>query len=126
MARNEKNEEIVLRFIRAWSRLDADELVEFFADDGTYHNMPLSPVSGRNLLRGFIAAFLKSWTATEWEVLNLVSRGDTVIAERIDRIKVGDKAVELPCCGVFEMRDGKIKVWRDYFDMATYTKALAG
>ena len=24
------------------------------------------------------------------------------------------------------VRDGKIAVWRDYFDMGTYTRALAG
>lgn len=120
------NEEIVRNFIKAWPRLDAEELVNFFTSDGVYHNMPLAPVSGRDNLRSFIAAFLKSWTATEWDVLNLVSRGDIVIAERIDRITVGDKSVHLPCCGVFEVKDGKIKVWRDYFDMATYTKALAG
>ena len=38
----------------------------------------------------------------------------------------GSKKVDLPCCGVFEMANGKIKVWRDYFDMATYTKPLQG
>jgi limonene-1,2-epoxide hydrolase len=27
--------------------------------------------------------------------------------------------------GVFEMHNGKIRVWRDYFDLATYTKAIA-
>jgi len=37
---------------------------------------------------------------------------------------VGGKPVNLPCCGVFEMQDGKIKVWRDYFDMGTYVSAL--
>ncbi|MBI3678050.1 MAG: nuclear transport factor 2 family protein [Proteobacteria bacterium] len=120
------NEEIVRNFIKAWSRLDVNELVDFFASDGVYHNMPLAPVAGRDNLRGFIAAFLKSWTATQWDILNLVSHGDVVIAERVDRTTVGGKSVTLPCCGVFEMKDGKIKTWRDYFDMATYTKALAG
>jgi Limonene-1,2-epoxide hydrolase len=54
------------------------------------------------------------------DVLNLMSKGDIIVAERLDRTMVGDKAVNLPCCGVFEMENGKIKVWRDYFDMATY------
>ena len=47
-------------------------------------------------------------------------------SQRIDRTRLGEKAVDLPCCGVFEMRNGKIQVWRDYFDMGTYMKALAG
>ena len=56
----------------------------------------------------------------------LVADGDTVIAERVDRIRVGEKWIELPCCGVFHLRDGKIALWKDYFDLATYTRALAG
>lgn len=120
------NEQIVCDFIKAWSRLDVDELLTYFTEDGVYHNMPIAPVSGQAKLRPFISAFLKGWTATNWEILNLVSSGDVVVVERIDRTKMGQRSVDLPCCGVFEMSQGKIKVWRDYFDMATYTKALSG
>lgn len=120
------NERIVRDFIAAWSTLDADRIVSFFAEDGVYHNMPIQPVAGRAALKPFIAAFLNGWSKTDWEIVTLVSSGDTVIAERVDRTRVGDKPVDLPCCGVFEMQDGKIKVWRDYFDMTTYTRALAG
>lgn len=118
------NAAIVRDFIAAWSRLDPDELVGFFTEDGTYHNMPMGPVSGRQKLRGYIAGFLRGWASTQWDVLNLVASGDVVIAERLDRTMVGETPVDLPCCGVFEMQDGKIKVWRDYFDLATYTRAL--
>lgn len=38
---------------------------------------------------------------------------------------VGEKGVDLPCLGVFEMEDGKIKVWRDYFDMATFAGGMS-
>jgi len=57
--------------------------------------------------------------------LNLVEAGDVVFAERIDKTTAGDKRVDLPCCGVFEMNNGKISVWRDYFDMQTYVKAMS-
>jgi limonene-1,2-epoxide hydrolase len=53
-----------------------------------------------------------------------VARGEVVIAERVDRTKAGDKSVDLPCTGVFEMEEGRIKVWRDYFDLGTYMRAL--
>ncbi|MCR5877146.1 limonene-1,2-epoxide hydrolase family protein [Phenylobacterium sp. J367] len=119
------NETVIRDFIAAWSRLDPDELAGFFAPDGVYHNMPARPVAGRENVRAFIAGFISSWTSTEWDVLNLVARGDVVIAERLDRSQVGDRPVDLPCCGVFEMEAGKIKVWRDYFDMQTYMKALS-
>ena len=118
------NETIIRNFIAAWSRLDADELAGFFTPDGVYHNMPAGPVAGREKVRAFIAGFLKAWTATDWEVLNLIGRGDIVIAERVDRTKVAGRQVDLPCCGVFQMEGGKIKVWRDYFDLGTYRTAL--
>lgn len=118
------NEQVIRDFIAAWSRLDADELVQFFCEDGTYHNMPAQPVTGRDALRPFISGFLKGWSSTEWDVLNLVSKGDIVFAERLDRTVAGGKSVNLPCCGVFEMKDGRIKVWRDYFDLGTYVSAL--
>ncbi len=115
---------IVTEFIGAWSRLDADELAGYFTDDGCYHNVPLKPVSGRTEVRDMIAGFTADWTATEWELLNIAGDGDVVFAERVDRTQVGDKSVDLPCTGVFEMENGKIKVWRDYFDMGTFLKAL--
>ncbi|CAN7590846.1 nuclear transport factor 2 family protein [Phenylobacterium sp. LjRoot164] len=120
----DQNEQTVRDFIAAWSRLDADELVDFFTDDGTYHNMPSRPVVGRENLRAFIAGFMRGWTSTQWDVLTLISRGDVVVAERLDRTMVGATPVDLPCCGVFQLEGGKIKVWRDYFDLATYTRAL--
>lgn len=118
------NARIIRDFIAAWSRLDADELVGYFAEDGVYHNMPAQPVQGRENLRKFIRGFLSSWNKTQWDVLHLLAEGDVVIAERLDRTVAGGKPVNLPCCGVFEMKDGKIAVWRDYFDMATFTRAL--
>jgi limonene-1,2-epoxide hydrolase len=118
------NEQIIQEFIAAWSRLDTDELVQYFTVDGTYHNIPTKPVTGHEALRSFISSFTRDWTSTEWDLLTLISQGDVVIAERLDRTLVGGKPVNLPCCGVFEMQGGKIRVWRDYFDMGTYVSAL--
>lgn len=118
---------VVREFIAAWSRLDPDELTGFFTPDGIYHNMPIAPVQGHAALHQFIAGFASGWASTEWEVLTLAEAGNTVIAERIDRTVTKDgKQVDLPCCGVFELEGGKIKAWRDYFDMGAYTRALAG
>ena len=116
------NVQIIKDFIAAWSNLQADELVDYFTEDGIYHNMPAQPVQGRENLTKFIGGFLANWTKTTWDTLNIMGDGDVVVAERLDRTEVGEVKVDLPCCGVFEMEDGKIKVWRDYFDMATFTK----
>ena len=119
------NVQIIKDFIAAWSNLDAEELVGYFTEDGTYFNMPTEPVQGQDNLKQFIGGFISSWTKTTWDTLNIVGAGDVVIAERLDRTEVGDIKIDLPCCGVFEMENGKIKVWRDYFDMATFTKPFS-
>ena len=119
------NATIVREFIEAWSRLDPEELASYFTEDGVYHNMPTGPVSGRENVRKMIAGFIASWTETQWDILHLVASGDVVIAERLDRTKAGEKRVDLPCTGVFEMHDGRIKMWRDYFDLGTYVKGMS-
>lgn len=119
------NERIVRDFIEAWSRLDGQELAGFFAEDGVYHNMPIAPVRGRANVEAFIRAFIGTWTETTWDLVHIACVGDVVIAERVDRTRAGGKSVDLPCVGVFELEAGKIKVWRDYFDLATYQRGLS-
>lgn len=118
------NEATIREFIEAWSGLNAENLAAYFTDDGTYHNIPASAVSGRENIAQFITGFTEHWQSTDWEIISLVADGDRVIAERIDRTVVNGRPVDLPAVGVFEMEQGKIKVWRDYFDLATYTEAL--
>lgn len=119
------NEQLIRDFIADWSTLNVDTIVGYFAPDGVYHNMMNQPVQGHENLRRFIGGFIKNWTKTDWDILNLLGDDDVVVAERLDRTSIGERPVNLPCCGVFEMQGGKIKVWRDYFDLATYTHALA-
>jgi limonene-1,2-epoxide hydrolase len=46
--------------------------------------------------------------------------------ERVDRFRVGDRWADLPVAGVFEVNaDGKIVLWRDYFDLTTFTTQFA-
>jgi limonene-1,2-epoxide hydrolase len=112
-------------FCADWSKLDTDTMMAYFTDEPTYHNMPGPPAVGAAAVRGTIDRFLKTWQRTEWDVLNVAVSGDVVFAERVDRTDTNGKHVDLPCVGVFEMEGDKIRVWRDYFDLATYTRALS-
>lgn len=118
------NARIVSDFIEAWSRLDPDELASYFTEDGVYHNMPVQAVAGRDAVRAMIKGFISSWTETQWEIRTLLASGDTVVVERVDRTRTTSGDVDLPCVGVFEMQDGRIREWRDYFDLGTYANAM--
>ncbi|MDT8429511.1 MAG: limonene-1,2-epoxide hydrolase family protein [Pseudomonadales bacterium] len=120
-----ENAQIIREFIAAWSDLDAQELAAYFSEDGTYYNIPTSPVSGRENVARFIAGFIKDWESTDWEIINLFAHDNLVVAERVDRTVVNDKPVNLPALGIFEMEAGKIKIWRDYFNLPTYAEAFA-
>jgi len=119
------NERVVRDFVAAWPRLDAKELAGFFTDDGVYHNMPMAPIAGRANIEKLIAGFIGAWTKTHWDLLHVLCDGDVVVTERVDHITAGAKSVDLPVAGVFELENGKIRRWRDYFDLATYSRAMA-
>ena len=120
------NVTIIREFIEAWSTLDAPALAAYFTEDGSYHNMPTGPVTGRENVEQFIASFTANWTETTWDIISIAGDGDLVFCERLDRTRTEAGDVDLPCVGVFEMENGKIKVWRDYFDLATFMNAMQG
>jgi len=117
-------EALVREFCAAWSRRDIDVLLGYFTDDAVYHNMPMAPVAGKNSIREVLNMFVPGADAIEFEMLAVAARGSVVFAERIDRFRLGGKQVEVPVVGVFEVRDGKIAAWRDYFDFATWQRQV--
>ncbi|RIK28224.1 MAG: hypothetical protein DCC55_38880 [Chloroflexi bacterium] len=58
-------------------------------------------------------------------MLNIAAAGNVVFTERVDRIDAVGRHVDLPVAGVFELDGERIRAWRDYFDLATYTRAMA-
>ncbi|HXW82775.1 MAG TPA: limonene-1,2-epoxide hydrolase family protein [Candidatus Binataceae bacterium] len=120
-----ESEQVVTRFIDAWPRKNIEELLAFFTDDAVYHNIPLQPAKGKEAIRAAINTFLPLAKSVEFKVLHSAAAGNTVINERVDIFDMNGKRVELPVAGVFEIRGGKIAAWRDYFDMAMFTKQMA-
>jgi len=111
------SEDVVRRFCEAFARRDVDEILGFFTDDATYHNIPMEPAVGLDAIRALLESFVPGSPRIEFEVLHLASDGGVVLTERIDRLSFGGREVELPVAGVFQVVDGKIAAWRDYFDM---------
>jgi limonene-1,2-epoxide hydrolase len=114
--------ELVRRFCTAWSNnISAAELAGFFTDDAVYHNIPMAPVIGREAIANNIASFIRPGApgieAIQFRVINIAANGPVVMTERVDVFKLPAKSFELPVMGTFEVSDGKISAWRDYFDM---------
>jgi len=114
-------ETTVREFCASWPERSIDKLLTFFTDDALYHNMPMEPVTGKDGIREVMNLFVPA-EDLEAEIVHLAVRGNLVFTERVDRMSVGGKKVVLPCAGIFEIRDGKIAAWRDYFDLATWQR----
>ncbi len=120
------NTDLVSAFCRAWSNRDVDEILGYFAEDAVYHNMPMPPMQGKPAIKAILQQIVSPTTWMEWETLNMAEAGNVVFTERVDRFEMAGKKVELPVAGVFEIEGGKIKAWRDYFDMAAWTRQTSG
>jgi limonene-1,2-epoxide hydrolase len=112
--------EIVRRFMTDMERLNYDSALRLVSDACEYVNPPPFPVvQGPAGIRGILEPFFAPTLENEFKVLREAVSGPKVFLERLDRHRLADKWVELPVTGVFEVHDGKITFWRDYFDVAT-------
>jgi limonene-1,2-epoxide hydrolase len=121
---NNGNVDLIRKFCDSWSKGDIPAIVGYFADDAIYHNMPIQAIQGKDAIKGVIEQFMAPFERAEFIITHIAGEGDTVLTERIDRF-FGAKTIELPVMGTFEIKDGKIAAWRDYFDLATWDKQTA-
>ncbi len=120
-----EEQRIVLDFIDACSANDIERILGFLDADCVYHNIPVAPVKGIEPIRKVLESFLRMAGKVDWQVRNVAVAGNgTVLTERLDRFLIGEKWVELPVMGAFEVRNGKITAWRDYFDLNQFQKQV--
>jgi limonene-1,2-epoxide hydrolase len=121
--------EVVRRFCAAWSDdMGSDDLAAFFTDDAVYHNIPLTPVTGRENIAENIASYIRPGPpgieSIDFRVINIAANGPVVMTERVDTFTVSDRSFELQVMGIFEVADGKINAWRDYFDANQFVSQM--
>ena len=121
--------DVVRGFCAAWSdNLGTIELAAFFTDDAVYHNIPQAPVTGREAIASLIDSFIRPGPpgieSIEFRVINIAANGPVVMTERVDVFTVADKSFELQVMGTFEIANGKIDAWRDYFDMNQFASRM--
>ena len=118
--------DVVMSLIEAFNANDIDRVVEHFTDSSVYHNMPVDPVTGSAAIREVLNGFMGMSSNIDW-IVSHIAEGDTgvVLTERVDRFEINGKWLELPVMGTFEVADGKITAWRDYFDMNQFQSQLA-
>ncbi len=114
------NGQIIEQFMAAWNAQDLELILSFFSEDAVYCNVPMGPAhQGKSEIRAFISHFVSSAEAINFITHNqIVGANGIVMNERSDCFIFNGQSVTLPVMGIFELKDGKITAWRDYFDMA--------
>jgi len=117
----------VTALIRANEARDVEAVLGLLTDDIAYENVPMGVMNGHDEVRAMLGPFLGGAERVEWEVLEQVEQGDVVMNERVDRFWLpGDITIELRVAGLFKVRDGRVALWRDYFDLAVFTEQMNG
>ena len=118
---------VAREMIAAWKSADWRKVADLFAEDGVLRNMMLPPVNGRAAIYERIAALGKG--APGGVVLDVAHMGvidGLVFIERTDRFVYNGHPGATPVVGVLDIRDGKVKEWREYYDRASLERALRG
>jgi limonene-1,2-epoxide hydrolase len=118
--------DVVGAFIAAIEARDLDKAITYVTDDVEYDNVPMNAVRGPDGIRKVLGPFMERATGVEFVVHHQAAEGDVVMNERTDRFELKGKWIEAKVAGLFVVRDGKIALWRDYFDLAQFQNAMGG
>jgi limonene-1,2-epoxide hydrolase len=87
-----------------------------------YEDVPFAAatVTGPEAIRAKLELGLGTLLRIPTTIHELIEQGDTVMVERTEvwHHRSGERAT-LPVAAVFKFRDGKIVLWRDYWDAKT-------
>ena len=121
-------DQVVRSFISLLVARDIETAATMVSTDFEYDNVPMGKAFGPQGLRDTLTGFFGMCTGIDWEIIRQTSTGSaqhgTVLNEREDRFEIHGRWATLPVAGIFEIRDGLITLWRDYFDKATLLEAM--
>ena len=110
-------------FLTALEDQDIDAAGAVLDENLIYQNVGFPTIRGRaramKLFRG-----MEGRAGFEVKVHRIAVNGATVLTERTDALVFGPVRLQFWVCGVFEVHDGRITLWRDYFDMFDFSKAI--
>ncbi|VAZ74244.1 limonene-1,2-epoxide hydrolase family protein [Mycobacterium persicum] len=110
-------------FLNALQNADFDAVAAAFDDNLVYENVGFSRIrGGRRTVK--LLRKMEGRVGFEVKIHRIAADGAAVLTERTDALILGRLRLQFWVCGVFEVHDGKITLWRDYVDVYDMTKAL--
>ena len=120
------NEELVNAMCNSLTECSMDKVIAFLTEDVFYHNLPFDPIIGRAGVKEFLNPFVDTphGGLEHIEYRHTLTDGKTVMNARNETWRYKDAIVTLPVAGVFEIENGLISRWCDYWDTATLQPIL--
>ena len=123
---NSDNARTVETFLNALQDEDFETADAALADDLVYQNAGFPAVHGRRRVMKLLRA-AEGRMRLEVKTHRIATDGAAVLTERTDALTFGPLRLQFWVCGVFEVHDGRITLWRDYFDFFDFfAKATFG
>ena len=119
--------DVVFQFFHHWNTGAIDDALAMLSDDGVYDRVSMSVVRGRADVAALFRDFGVGTTYTvAWQITSFAVNENVVFTERVDVFRhENGGAIVLPVMGTLTVVDGRIAVWRDYFDVASFKRQLA-
>ena len=111
--------EVVHSFLLALQAQDVEGAIALLADDVRWINVSLPTIQGRNVAR--VLRALEGRSGFRVHFFHTATEGEVVLTERADAIRLGRFESRAWVWGRFEVRDGRIAIWRDSFDWLDFT-----
>lgn len=112
-------------FLAALQNKDLDAAGDQLDANLVYENVGFPTIRGRARAIKLFRGMQRPSLGFEVKIHRIAVNGASVLTERTDVLVVGPVRLQFWVCGVFEVHSGRITLWRDYFDMFDFTKALA-
>ncbi|ORA27721.1 limonene-1,2-epoxide hydrolase family protein [Mycobacterium aquaticum] len=109
-------------FLNALQDQDFETAENALAQNLVYQNVGLPTIYGRNRTVKLFRS-MQGRVGFEVKIHRIAADGASVLTERTDALIIGPLRLQFWVCGVFEVHDGRITLWRDYFDFLDMTKA---
>lgn len=126
LAVNDSNSpiEVVRLFNTAMEKMDFNTALKYVSDTCEYTNGSLGTVYGHAGIRKVLEPFFSLMLENRFIILRESANGAIIFMERLDRHRLPTGWIELPVTGVYEVHNGKITVYHDYFDSSTIAKQM--
>lgn len=115
---------VVEGFLYALRDKDFDTADALLDDDLVYQNVGLPTIRGRQRTMKLMRGLDRPNARFDVKIHRIASEGNAVLTERTDVLAFGPFEAHFWVCGVFEVRDGRITLWRDYFDTVDFIKGI--